>query len=110
MPVAEHPDIVQDRRRPLVPALHQPIEPARIRAHLRGRLLLEQADVVRLCDRTVLLEVRDATLADALGSVSEVFVSVDLGGASTTLVASGGHRWDDRPTACRVELVLHARR
>lgn len=99
-----------DRRRPTVRTLHQPVEPARIQAVVGGRLLLEQAEVVDLTDRTMLLEVREATLAQALGTASEVVVSVDLGGATTTLVTVPGRRASDNPTSRRVELILRGRR
>ena len=90
--------------------LHQPVEPARIQATLGGRLVLEQADVVELTDRSVLLEVRDAALALALSIAPEVIVSVDLGGATTTLVTEPGRRVSDNPTSRQVELILRERR
>lgn len=90
--------------------LHQPVEPARIHATLGGRLVLEQAEVVELTDRSVLLEVRDAALALALSIAPEVIVSVDLGGATTTLVTEPGRRVSDNPTSRRVELILRERR
>ena len=104
------PDISTDRRRPAVRTLHQPVEPARIQATLGGRLVLEQAEVVELTDRSVLLEVRDAALALALSIAPEVIVSVDLGGATTTLVTEPGRRVSDNPTSRQVELILRERR
>jgi len=109
--VSEEPqDIDLDRRRPPVRTLHQPVEPARIQAVVGGRLLLEQADVVDLNDRTMLLEVRDAALALALSIAAEVVVSVDLGGATTTLVTEPGRRASDSPTSRQLELILRERR
>jgi len=99
-----------DRRRPRFRALHQPVEPARLRATVRGRVLLEEADVVDLTDRTMLLEVRDAALAQALRAAPEVVVSVDLGGATTTLVTVAGRRASDSPSSRRIELILRERR
>jgi len=104
--VAEIHHIEQERRRPTFRALHQPVEPAKVRATVAGRLVLEEADVVELTDRTVLLEVRDEPLARALRTAAEVVVSVDLGGATTTLVATSGSRATDSPTSCRVALIL----
>lgn len=106
----ETPDIQDDRRRPPVRALHQPVEPARLQAIIGGRLLLEQADIVDLTDRTMLLEVRDSTLALALSIAPEVVVSVDLGGGTITLVTEPGRRADDNPTSRRVELIVRGRR
>jgi hypothetical protein len=103
-------EIEADRRRPSVRALHQPVEPARIQATIGGRLLLEQAEVLDLTDRTMLLEVRDAALALALSLAPEVVVSVDLGGATTTLVTEPGRRASDNPTSRQVELILRERR
>lgn len=90
--------------------LHQPVEPARIQAMLGERLVLEQAEVVELTDRSVLLEVRDPVLALALSVVAEVLVHVDLGGATTTLVTEPGRRSSDNPTSRRLELILRGRR
>lgn len=106
----ETPDTTPDRRRPLVRTLHQPVEPARVRAVVGGRLVLEEADVVHLSDRTMVLEVRDAGMALALSIAPEVVVSVDLGGATTTLVTEPGRRATDNPTSRRVELILRERR
>lgn len=108
--VEDAQDISTDRRRPAVRTLRQPVEPARIQAMLGERLVLEQADVVELTDRSVLLEVRDSTLALALSNVLEVVVYLDLGGATTTLVTEPGRRSSDNPTSRRVELILRARR
>jgi len=94
----------------VVRTLHQPVEPARIHASLGGRLVLEQAEVVALTDRSVRLEVRDEALAKALRIAPEVVVSVDLGGATTTLVTEPGRRASDNPTSRQVELILRERR
>lgn len=103
-------DIRLERRRPLVRTLHQPVEPARIRASVRGRLVLEEAEVLRLSDRTMVVEVRDAVLAQVINDAAEVVVSVDLGGATTTLVTEPGRRASDNPSSRQVELILRERR
>jgi len=108
--VSETHHIQRERRRPRFRALRQPVEPARVRATVGGRLVLEQADVVELTDRTVLLEVRDAPLALALSIAPEVVVSVDLGDATQTFVTVPGSRAGDNPTSRRVELILLERR
>jgi len=108
--VAEIDDTPDDRRRPTFRALHQPVEPARVRATIGGRLVLEVAEVVELTDRSVLLEVRDSALALALSIAPEVVVSLDLGGGTTTLVTEPGSRASDNPTSRRVELILRERR
>jgi len=99
-----------ERRRPPVPTLHQPSEPARLRATVSGQTVLEEAEVVSLTDRTMVVEVRDATVALALTLSPEIVVSVDLGEATTTLVAVPGRRASDNPTSRQVELILRERR
>lgn len=90
--------------------LHQPVGPARLRATIAGRAVLEEADVVALTDRTLVVEVRDAMLALALSVAHEVQVTLDLGGGEATLVAEPGRRATDNPTSRQVELVLRERR
>jgi hypothetical protein len=93
-----------------VPTLHQPVEPARLRATIGGREVLEEAEVVALTDRTLVVDVRDAMLALALSVARRVQVTLDFGGGSTTLLAEPGRRASDNPTSRRVELVLRERR
>lgn len=99
-----------ERRRPPLPSLHQPVEPAHVQATVGGQLVLEEVDVLELTDRTVVVEVRDPTLALALSLSPRVIVTVDLGGAMTTLVTVPGRRASDNPTSCQVELILRERR
>ena len=99
----------QDRRRPAVPTLHQPAEPALLQAEIAGQPVLEAADVVELTDRTMVVEVRDAMLALALSITTQVTVRVDLGGGMATFVAEPGRRASDNPTSRQVELVLRER-
>ncbi len=90
--------------------LHQPVEPARLRATIAGQPVLEEAEVIALTDRTLVVEVRDAMLALALSVAHHIEVTVDLGGGSATLVAEPGRRASDNPTSRQVELVLRERR
>jgi hypothetical protein len=99
-----------DRRRPVLPTLHQPVEPAHVQATVGGQLVLEEVDVLELTDRTMVVEVRDPTFALALSLSLQVVVTVDLGGAMTTLVTEPGRRASDNPTSCQVELILRDRR
>jgi hypothetical protein len=99
-----------ERRRPPLPSLHQPVEPALVQATVGGQPVLEEVDVLELTDRTVVVEVRDPALALALSLSPRVVVTVDLGGAMTTLVTVPGRRASDNPTTCRVELILRERR
>lgn len=75
-----------------------------------GREVLEEAEVVALTDRTLVVEVHDAMLALALSVAHEIEVIVDLGGGTTTLVTEPGRRASDNPTSRRLELVQRDRR
>lgn len=110
MPTGPDIDSPEDRRRPTVRTLHQPVEPALLQAVIAGRDVLEAADVISLTDRTMVVEVRDAMLALALSVTPEITVRVDLGGGTTTLIAEPGRRESDNPSTRRVELVLRERR
>ncbi len=99
----------EDRRRPTVEALVQPVAPVGLHAQLGTRDLLERAEVVSLTDRTIVVEVADAALALAFTVAPRVTVVVDLGGGEQTLVATPGRRSSDNPTSRRVELVLRDR-
>lgn len=90
--------------------LHQPVGPARLHATIAGRPVLEEAEVVTLTDRTLVVEVRDAMLALALSVAQRIEVTVELPGGSATLLAEPGRRASDNPTSRQVELVLHERR
>lgn len=96
----------EDRRRPTVPALNQPVRPADLRAMVGGREVVQQGDVVALTDRTVVVEVADSTIALAFSLAPEVVVEVDLGGGRKTLITEPGRRAEDIPSSRRVELVM----
>lgn len=91
-------------------ALRQPVEPARLRATIAGRPVLEEADVIALTDRSLLVEVRDAVTALAFSDAPEVIAIVDLGGGVITWSTEPSRREDDAPPSCQVELVLRERR
>ncbi len=100
------PPSAQDRRRPTLPALHQP-DHATIRARLGERWIVEDSSVIELTDRTIVLEVADATVALALTVAPTVEVELGVaGGATRTLTAEPGRRASDIPTSRRVELVV----
>ena len=91
-------------------ALRQPVEPARLRATIAGRPVLEEADVIALTDRSLLVEVRDAVTALAFSVATEVIAIVDLGGGVITWATEPSRREDDAGGSCQVELVLRERR
>lgn len=98
-----------DRRQPALRALRQPVEPARLRATIAGRPVLEEATVIVLTDRSLLVEVRDAVTALAFSVAPEVIAIVDLGGATITWSTEPSRREGDATGSREVELVLRAR-
>lgn len=110
MPETSQTPTSDDRRRPPLPTLHQPVEPAHVQARVGGRVVLEEVEVLELTDRTMVVEVRDSSLALALSLSPQIVVTVDLGGAMTTLVTEPGRRASDNPSSCQVELILRDRR
>jgi hypothetical protein len=99
-----------DRRQPAMLALRQPVEPARLRATIAGRPVFEEATVVALTDRSLLVEVRDAMTALALRVAPEVIAIIDLGGGTVTWSTEPSRRDGDGDTSREVELVLRERR
>jgi hypothetical protein len=91
-------------------ALRQPAEPARLRATIAGRPVLEEAAVLLLTDRSILVEVRDAVTALALSVAPEVVAIVDFGSSTITWSTEPSRRADDAPASRQVELVLRERR
>lgn len=91
-------------------ALRQPVEPARLRATIAGRAVLEEAAVIALTDRSLLVEVRDAVTALAFSVAPEVIAIIDLGEATITWATEPSRRADDAPESRQVELVLRERR
>jgi hypothetical protein len=100
----------RDRRRPAMLALCQPAEPARLRATIAGRPVLEEAIIVELTDRTLLVEVRDAMTALAFSVAPEVVAIVDLGGGTITWSTEPSRREQDAVGSRHVLLVLRERR
>lgn len=90
-------------------ALRQPVEPARLRATIAGRAVLEEAEVVALTDRSLLVEVRDAMTALAFSVAAEVVAIVDLGGGAITWSTEPTRRDPDAGGSRQVELVLRER-
>lgn len=87
-------------------ALRQPVEPVLLRARIGARELFEQAEVVSLTDRTMVVEVHDPTVALTLSLAVEIQLIVDLGGGPRTMLTEPGRRAADNPSSRRVELVL----
>lgn len=98
-----------DRRQPAMLALRQPVEPARLRATIAGRPVLEEATVIALTDRSLLVEVRDAMTALAFSVAPEVIAIVDLGGGIITWSTVPSQRDGDASGSREVELVLRER-
>lgn len=99
-----------DRRSPALLALRQPVEPARLRATIAGRAVLEEAAVVALTDRSLLVEMRDAMTALAFSVAPEVIAIIDLGGGTVTWSTEPSRRDEDAGGSRQVELVLRERR
>lgn len=97
-----------DRRRPTQPALRQPVQPVKLRATVGGRSLVHEGRVVSLNDRTLIVELGEASMALAVSLASEVQVDVDLGGGPQVFAAVPGRRDSDIDQGSRVELVLTA--
>lgn len=91
-------------------ALRQPVEPARLRATIAGRSVLEEAAVLLLTDRSILVEVRDALTALAFSVAPEIVAIVDFGGSTITWSTEPSRRADDAPASRQLELVLRERR
>lgn len=91
-------------------ALRQPVEPARLRATIAGRPVLEEATVVELTDRDLLVEVRDAMTALAFSVAPEVIAILDLGGGTVTWSTEPSRREEDAAGSRHVLLVLRERR
>lgn len=91
-------------------ALRQPVEPARLRATIAGRPVLEEATVVELTDRDLLVEVRDAMTALAFSVAPEVIAILDLGGGTITWATEPSRREADAAGSRHVLLVLRERR
>lgn len=90
-------------------ALRQPVEPVRLRATIAGRPVLEEAAVVLLTDRSILVEVRDVVTALAFSVAPEVIAIVDFGGGTITWSTEPSRRAEDAPASRQVELVLRER-
>lgn len=90
-------------------ALRQPVEPVRLRATIAGRPVLEEAAVVLLTDRSILVEVRDVVTALAFSVAPEVIAIVDFGGGTITWSTEPSRRAEDAPASRQVELVLRRR-
>lgn len=99
-----------ERRQPAMLALRQPVEPARLRATISGRPVFEEAAVVALTDRSLVVEVRDAMTALAFSAAPEVIAILDLGGATITWSTEPSRRDGDATGSREVELVLRERR
>lgn len=110
MALEASPNPKPNRRRPAMPALRQPVESARLRATIAGRAVLEEATVVELTDRTLLVEVRDAMTALAFSVAPEVIAIADLGGGPITWTTEPSRREEDAVGSRHVLLVLRARR
>ncbi|MCO8127837.1 hypothetical protein NHL50_11520 [Acidimicrobiia bacterium EGI L10123] len=91
-------------------ALRQPVEPARLRATIAGRPVFEEASVVVLTDRSLLVEVRDAVTALAFSVAPEVIAIVDFGGGTITWATEPSRREGDATGSRQLELVLRERR
>src|SRR3546814_13238566 len=76
----------------------------------RSRPVLEEAVVIALTDRSLLVEVRDAMTALAFSVAPEVVAIVDLGGATITWSTEPSRRDGDASGSRQVELVLRERR
>ena len=91
-------------------ALRQPVEPARLRATIAGRTVLEEATVVELTDRSLLVEVRDAMTALAFSVAPEVIAIIDLGGGTITWSTEPSRREADTVGSRHLLLFLCERR
>lgn len=90
-------------------ALRQPVEPVRLRATIAGRPVLEEATVVVLTDRALLVEVRDAMTALAFSVAPEIVAIVDFGGSTITWSTEPSRRDGDATGSRQLELVLRER-
>lgn len=90
-------------------ALRQPVEPARLRATIAGRPVLEEATVIALTDRSLVVEVRDAMTALAFSVAPEVIAIVDLGGGIITWTTVPCQRDGDANGSREIDLVLRER-
>ena len=71
--------------------------------------MLEEAKVIALTDRSLLVEVRDAMTALAFSVAPEVIAIVDLGGGTITWSTEPSRRDGDANGSREVELVLRER-